>query len=253
MIAEVISLNLFAFLLVFVRMSGFFLIAPGLSAANVSTRIRLLFALTFAFMILPVVIDKLPTIPGHPAQLGALILAETAIGLFIGFTARIIFSAVEIAGTISSFVSSLANAMVLDPISRQQSAILSGFMSVAATLLLFVTNLHHMMLQAMIDSFDLFPPGQILPVGDMSEVIARSVTGAMTLGVQLSAPIIIISFAYYLGLGLLTRLEPQVPIFFVGMPLQILLGLGTFMVSVSAILLFFLSRFEESFQPFLSP
>jgi flagellar biosynthetic protein FliR len=253
MLEEILTLNVYAFLLIFVRIGAFFLIAAGFSSGQVSPRIRLLIALAFSFVLTPTLADKLPAMPGHPASLVALILGEFLVGALIGSVVRILFSAMQVAGTITSFVSAMANALVFDPVSESQSAIVAGFLGTIAIVLLFVTNLHLVMLQAMIDSYSLFEPGQLPPVGDMSELIARHVSGAFSLGVQLAAPMIVVAFTYYLGLGLLTRLEPNIPIFFVGLPLQILIGMVTLMLTVSAISLYFVDRVAEGIQPFLAP
>ena len=251
MYQEILSLNIFAFLLIFVRIGAFFSVAPGFSGSQISLRIRLATALAFTFVLTPTLMDTLPRVPESALSLAALILGEFVIGVLIGTVGRILFSAVHVAASITSFVSAMANAMIADPISQQQSAIVASFLSVLVTVLLFVTNLHHVMLQAMIDSYTLFQPGVLPPVGDMSELISRHVAGAFKLGVQLASPMIIIAFAYYLGLGILTRLEPNIPIFFVGMPLQIVLGITALMITISSISLYFLDRFERGMQPFL--
>ena len=74
------------------------------------------------------------------------------------------------------------------PIAEQQSALLAGFLGNVGILLIFVTDMHHLMLRAMIDSYSLFVPGQPLPVGDMSNMIARQVMDSFALGVQLRRP-----------------------------------------------------------------
>lgn len=253
MLQEILSLNVYAFLLIFVRIGAFFLIAAGFSGGQVSPRIRLLIALAFSFILTPTLVDTLPPMPGQPVLLVAMILGEFLIGAMIGSVVRILFSAMQVAGTVTSFVSAMANALIYDPIAESQSAIVSGFLGTIAIVLLFVTNLHHVMLQAMIDSYTLFKPGTLPPVGDMAELITRHVAGAFSLGVQLAAPMIVVAFTYYLGLGLLTRLEPNIPIFFVGLPLQILMALVTLMITVSAICLYFMDRVNEGIQPFLAP
>lgn len=253
MLQDVLSLNVYAFLLIFVRIGAFFLIASGFSAGQVSPRIRLLIALAVSFILTPTLIDKLPPMPSHPVLLVALILGEFVIGAMIGSVVKILFSAMQVAGTITSFVSAMANALVFDPISESQSAIVAGFLGTIAIVLLFVTNLHHVMLQALVDSYTLFEPGKLPPIGDIAELITRQVAGAFSLGVQLAAPMIVVAFTYYLGLGLLTRLEPNIPIFFVGLPLQILMALVTLMITVPAISLYFLDRANEGIQPFLAP
>ena len=163
----------------------------------------------------------------------------------VGTLGLVLASAVQVAGTVASFVSGLANALVFDPISQQQSAILSGFMANIAVLLLFATNMHHLMIQAIVDSYQLFEPGAALLTGDILQVLARGVNTAYKVGIQLAAPFLVVSFAYYVVLGVMTRLSPQIPIFFVAMPVQIMIGLAVAMVTISGIMLVFLEHFRE--------
>ena len=83
--------------------------------------------------------------------------------------------------------SSMANVLIRDPIAEQQSALIAGFLGNVGILLIFVTNLHHLMLRAMIDSYSLFVPGQPLAIGDMSNMVARQVMDSFTMGVQLAS------------------------------------------------------------------
>ena len=108
--------------------------------------------------------------PGDPLVLLLILAGEILSGAVLGTAALIMFSAVQVAGTVISFVSAMANALVFDPVSQQQSAIVAGFLTTAATLLLFVTDLHHVLIQALIDSYSLFKPGAPHIMGDISEL-----------------------------------------------------------------------------------
>lgn len=252
MLEEILAVNVFAFLLVFTRMGTAIMILPAFSAPQINTRTRLIVALAFAFILTPILAERLPGMPGSPWMLGILLLGEVIAGAILGTIGLALASSVQVAGTIASFVSTLANSLVFDPVSQQQSAIIAGFYTNVATLLIFVTDLHHMMLGAIIDSYALFEPGVAPLMGDMVQLLARTVSDSFKLGVQLAAPFIAVAFAYYLILGVMTRLAPQIPVFFVGMPLQILLALAIVVITTSAIMLVFLEKFREGFS-FFSP
>jgi flagellar biosynthetic protein FliR len=161
------------------------------------------------------------------------------------------FSATQTAGTIISFVAGMANTMVYDPVVEQQSAIAAGFMGSIATLLLFVTNMHHLLIEAMIESYMLLQPGILPNLGDMAQMMARQVSDAFILGVQLSTPFVVVSLAYYTGLGVLTRLAPQIPIFFVAMPLQIIISMIIFLLTIGGMMTVYLRQFREHIQPLI--
>ena len=207
MLEEILSLNVFAFLMIFARVGSAFFLFPGFRGKQVNIRPGFP-ALAVSFLLTPLLIDILPTMPGDPLLLILILAGEILSGAVLGTSALIMFSAVQVAGTVISFVSAMANALIFDPIAQQQSAIVAGFLSTAATLLLFVTDLHHVLIQALIDSYSLFKPGASHTMGDVSELIVRQVSAAFKLGVQLAAPFIVVSIVYNLALGLMTRLSP---------------------------------------------
>jgi flagellar biosynthetic protein FliR len=90
-------------------------------------------------------------------------------------------------------------------------------------------------------------------MGDMAMVIARHVADSFALGLQLASPLVVTGFTYYLGLGLLTRLMPQMPVFFVGLPIQIVVQLSVLLLTLSGMMLVFLSRFGDGIGAFLAP
>jgi len=253
MFEELLSLNIFAFMMIFARVGTAFFLFPGFRGTQVNVRARLSIALAVSFLLTPVLMDILPPMPGDPFMLLLILGGEILSGAILGTTAMILFAAVQVAGTVISFVSAMANALIFDPIAQQQSAIVAGFLSTAATLLLFVTDLHHVMIQSLIDSYSLFQPGAAHIVGDISELIVRQVSATFKLGVQLAAPFIVVSIVYNLALGLMTRMSPQIPIFFVAMPFQLVLSIVILMIVVPSILMTFLTHVQDGLTPFLAP
>lgn len=249
---EFLALNVYAFLLVFARVGAALTVLPGFGQRQVNMRARLSIALAFAFVLTPLLADRLPPMPGSPWALGILILGEFLAGAIIGTIGLILASAVQVAGTLTSFVSSLANALVFDPISQQQSAIIAGFLTNVAVLLLFVTEMHHLMIRAIVDSYGLFQPGVTPLAGDVLQVIARNVADTFKIGVQMAMPFVVVAFGYQVVLGVMTRLSPQIPVFFIGIPLQIVLSLSVMILTVSSIMLIFLEFFRDGISPFLA-
>ena len=245
MLRDILTLNLFAFFLIFSRIGSALMLMPGYSASFVPTEARLLFALAVSFVLTPVLADHLPGLPATPSGLFLLIAGEVMVGSFFGMVTRVMVSMLQTAGTVISFVSGMANSLVQDPVVDQQSATIAGFLGNLGVLLLFATDMHHTMLKAVIDSYSLFEPGQALVWGDFSQVMARRVADAFAIGVQISAPLIITAFAYYLGLGLLGRLMPNLPIFFVGVPLQLMIQTAVIVLAMSGMMLVFLHHFED--------
>lgn len=253
MLDEILAVNVFGFLLIFARVGTALAFLPGFSAPYVSLRIRLAMALIVSFVVGPLLASALPRLPATPAELGLLVLGEVIIGALLGLLAVVLLAALQTAGTVIAYVSSMANAFIQDPIAQQQSSLLSGMLGTIGILIVFVSDSHHLMLRAIVESYSLFVPGQPLALGDFAELLARRVMDSFRLGVQLSAPLIITGFVYYLGLGLLSRLMPAMQVFFIGLPIQIVLQISVLLLTLSTIMLVFLTQFRAGFEAFLIP
>lgn len=253
MIGQLINLNLFAFLLVFARIGAAMSIMPGFGSQQVPVTVRLTFALLLSLTVTPLVMDLLPTEPVAVSVLFMLLSSEILIGLFLGLVPRIYMAALQTAGTVLAMVASMANMFIMDPISEQQSSLFSTFLGLMGLTLIFVTNTHHLMLAALVDSYSLFTPVEGPLIGDMTDFLAHQVAGSFALGVQLASPLIVSGLAYYIGLGILGRLMPQLPVFFFGMPIQITMQLFLLMVSIPAMMLVFMGRMDQGLVDFTRP
>ena len=140
MLEELLTLNLFGFFLIFARLGSALSIMPGFSASFVSMRLRLGIALAISFVMAPVLIGNLPVRPPSVIEMAILIAGEILIGVFFGTIARILMGALQTAGTVIAYVSSMANAMIQDPIAEQQSSTVAGFLLIVGTLLIFATT-----------------------------------------------------------------------------------------------------------------
>ncbi|NQU56175.1 MAG: flagellar type III secretion system protein FliR [Rhodospirillales bacterium] len=253
MLSDLIQLNLFAFFLLFARVGTVFMLMPGIGTSYVPSNIRLVIALALCFILTPLLVARLPAPPSSQIDIMLLLLSEVIIGVFIGLVARITIAALQTTGTLISLFSSLANAMIRDPIAEQQSSLIATFLSMLGMILILVTDMHHLMIRGVVESYSLFLPGQPLAFGDFSEMLTRRLADSFKLGVQLSSPFLLSAMVYYVGLGILGRLMPALPVFIVVMPLQILGQLSFLMVSLSAMMMYFLARFEEAIIVFLEP
>lgn len=240
------------FMLVFARLGSAVMIMPGIGDSFVSERVRLFFALAFSAAIAPVVAPLLPATEIGSAAFLFLLLKEVLIGLFIGTVARIFMTAVDTGGMLISMQTGLGNAMVFNPSMAGQGSIIGAFLSVTGAVLLFVTNLHHLLIYAIFESYRSFPSGDPLPMaGGMAETVARAVSQSFAIGFYMAVPFIVVSLLLYIGMGVLGRLMPQIQVFILALPLQILLGLLTLFLVLSSCLLYWLGHYEEALQMFL--
>jgi flagellar biosynthetic protein FliR len=247
MLADILSQDLFGLLLVFTRVGAAMVVRPAIGEQTVPARWRLIFAGALTIIVMPALAGKLPAQPGSPFGLFILLGVEIVIGLFLGAIGRILLSALYTAGTIISYQASLSNAFAFDAAAAQQGTVPGVLLGTLGVLLLMLTDLHHLMIRAIFDSYGLFPPGQMLPIEDMNEVVTRLVAQSFLIGVQLSAPLIAIGLIMYLGVGLLARLMPQMQVFFIIQPAQVALGLVIIALTIPPMMLWFLDDFRESF------
>ena len=248
---QLVSAEIFAPFLVFMRVGSAFVLLPGFGEAYVAMRYRLLLAAAISFAIAPVVEGGLPSLPPTPAELTMLLLTEIGIGLFLGMSARLVLAALQVAGSIIAMQVGLSSVLVFDPSSQQQGAITAAWLSGVAMTLMFVTDSHPLMLRALADSYGVFHAGDIPPVGDFSDAAARLVADCFTLGVKLSAPFLVFGLVFFLALGLIQRLMPQVQVFFVTQPLQIMSGFIILAVTLSVGMGVFLDNFEVALGRFI--
>jgi flagellar biosynthetic protein FliR len=247
LLERVLPANLFAAALIFARIGSALMLLPGFGEFYVLQRYRLLLGLFIAALLTPVLAPVLPTLPGNPADLAAIVGSEVTIGLFLGLVSRILLSALDIAGTIVSFQLGLSAAQVFNPMAAAPGTVTGTLYSVLGVLLIFLTDLHHLLLRALVDSYRVFAPGVLPSLGDLSDVMARSVAGAFLIGMELAAPFILIGLLFFIAVGIVGRLVPQLQILFVTLPLQILGGLVALGLVLSATMQWFLEAFAQQF------
>lgn len=228
-----------------------FMLLPALGETAIPIRVRLVMALTVSFLIYSLVREALPAIPTSPMTLGILIIIEIFIGILIGTSIRLLLSALHTAGTIIAMQTGLAMAQAFDPAQGAQSALMSTFLTLMAVVLIFITNMHHMMISAMYDSYVLFPVGADIKMSDFAELVIRTVANSFLLGIQIASPFIVYGMIFSVGLGIVARLMPQLQVFFIAMPLNILAGFIILTIVLSAGMTWFLQHMESSLGAFL--
>jgi flagellar biosynthetic protein FliR len=247
--------QVYSFMLVFVRVGTAMMIMPGIGDGLVPGRVRLLFALALSAIMTPLIAPSLPEFSNAGPAFLALLAGEFVMGAFIGTVARIFMAALDTAGMLISMHMGLANAQIFNPAFATQGSIMGAFMSISGALLLFATNMHHLVLEALMDSYTRFPPGSIgiAMAGDMADTIAVSVTQAFAIGFHFGMPFMLVTMMVYAAMGVLSRLMPQLQVFMLMMPVQIMVGLLMFTLVASAGMLYWLGAYQNAINLFLLP
>jgi flagellar biosynthetic protein FliR len=235
----------FLYLIVFARVGAMLMLLPALGESTIPARLRLGFALVFTLVLLPLLREQLPPLPQEMMAIIVMACHEVVIGLFLGGLMRIFISAAQIAGAIVAFQVGLSAAMVADPNQGGvQGLVVSTFLTFLGTALIFATDLHHMALAAVYDSYMIFSPTDPLMLGDAAQSAVRAVSGAFTVGIQMAAPFIVFGLVFNLGMGILSRLMPQLQVFFIAMPANIGVGLILIALLLTMMMGWYLNHFE---------
>lgn len=238
------------YLLTFARTGAMIMLLPAIGDAGVPTRVRLAFALAVSAALVSVTAKYYPSGSLSPMELGVLIARETTAGVLVGSMARLIMSALETAGYLIASQTGLSFATSFDPGQGTQGAMVSTFLSLLGVLLVFESDLHHLSIGAIGGSYTLLPPGGDLPVADMAQLVLGLTAGAFALGLQLAAPFLVFGLLISVTLGVLSRAMPQMQIFFLSMPVNILTGFVLLMLFVGIMMNAFLDYFVAEMRLF---
>jgi len=221
-------LNQYAWIgaLLFARLGAVMMIAPGWGEQTTPAMMRLGVAVLVVATLAPTLAGNAPAMPRDITGAIPMVITEVIIGLILGLGARLMMSALQVAGATVGLASGLGFAQQVDPIASQPAAIFSGFFSMMGVVLIMSAGLHRVMIEAAADSYVLFPPGAFPPIGDASTFVIDAVSNSFRLGIQIAAPVLIFSLVFNVALGLISRLIPQVQVFMTAMPLSVMLGLA---------------------------
>jgi flagellar biosynthetic protein FliR len=233
-----------AFMLAFARIGTMVMLLPGLGEMNVSSRVRLTIALALTAIILPLHLTAYKIDLRAFGPLGLTLGQELLVGVVLGLVARLTVSALQTAGSVVAQQMGLGFVTAVDPTQGQQGMIVGNFLSMLGITLIFAFDLHHLVIGALNDSYTLFAPGEVPVVGDIASMVSQIVGTAFRIGVQLAAPFLVFGLLFNLGLGVLARLMPQMQVFFVGVPLSILLGFLILALVLGAMMMTFLGYVE---------
>ena len=235
----------YLFLLVFARVGSVLMLMPALGEGTIPARMRLSFALGLTLVLYPIVTPVLPPMPANLLAVVTLVIHEVVIGLILGAIARLSVTGTQVAGSIIASTSGLSVATAADPVNGgAQGALIGAFLSLLGVALIFATDLHHVAISAIMDSYMIFSARDPLMFGDAARTIVEVVAGAFVIGVQMSAPFIVFGLVFNLGMGILSRLMPQLQVFFIAMPATVGVGLVLMALLLSMMMGLYLMHFE---------
>ena len=220
--------RLVAFVLVLARIVGLALIAPILGSRMILPRLRVALVVFLAIAMVPATakaaVGSAAGLAGSPVALLVALVIETAIGLLLGLVAQLVFGAVQLAGELAGMQMGFGMASLFDPQTADRSVVLAQWQSALALLLFLAVDGHHMLVQAVAESFRRVPPGAVGLASAGFGMAVAFAGGLFVLALKLAAPVLILVLLTNAGMGALGKLVPQLNVMVVGFPVNVAAG-----------------------------
>ncbi len=247
---ESILQSLPVFMLIFCRISAFFVVIPVFSSRSIPTT----FKIGLSFFISLVIFSAIGTGVTVPQDLTyvLLIAREVLIGLLLGFVGYLMFATIQTAGSLIDIQIGFGMANVIDPMTGASAPIIGNFKYMIAMLMFLSMNGHHYLLDAIVYSYKWIPLNNDLFLkmidGSLSEFLVRTFAQSFVLAFQMAAPLVTALFLTDVGLAFLAKTAPQYNVFVIGIPLKIIVGLALLLVLMPTLAVLFQNLFDIMFQ-----
>lgn len=231
-----------SFFLIFIRVGVFLFMFPFFSARIIPTLPKAGLALIITIILFPVIDNKMVEFPDTLLGMAQLIIAELIIAMILGLLVQFFFEAVRMMGQIVGFQTGFAITNVLDPQSGVQVSILSNLAYLVAIVLFLILNGHHIILNALRESFEIINVGSLSLNRQMVQKMIQMSGDMFVLAIKIGAPAIAVLLFTTVSFGVVVKFMPQMNIMIVAFPVKIVIGLLFFGICLSV-----LSRYVEGF------
>ncbi len=213
------------FFLVFLRVGAIMITIPVFESRSIPQLFKLALAFTASLALFPLLGLEAVPISSSIIGLGIGAAGEILLGLVIGFSVKLIFAGIQLAGQMAGYQMGMAIANVMDPAESQQIPLLAQFNNLCALLIFLALNAHHWFIRALTQSYRLVPPFNARFDGALTEHLIQLAGKMFVIAIQVGAPIIATLLVTSVAFGLIARTVPQMNVFIVAMPLKIGVGL----------------------------
>lgn len=226
------------FMLVLVRLTGMFVVAPFFGRRNIPSVFKAGFAFVNTLIAVSVIKDKTtPEINGI-IQFVTVAGSEFIVGMLIGYVGYMIFSAIYLAGQLIDMQMGFGIVNVIDPLSNIQVPVTANFYFIMTMLVFLVINGHHALIEALHRSFEIIPVGRAVFADILLTDVLRMFGYIFELGFKFAAPVTAAILIVDVMLGIMSKTVPQLNVFVVGMPAKILVGFLVMIITIPAVVLF---------------
>jgi len=224
--------GLIKFLLVLIRCSAFLILTPVFGRREMPVQGKIALSGLISMIVSPLIPEI--NYDENFVNLALLIIREITVGLSIGYITLLMFSALYVAGEIVDLEMGFGIVNVIDPQSNSRVPLMGNFYYMLTLLIFLTLNGHHVLISAVIKSFEIVPIGKaVFKWGFLSGIIT-SFNDMFLIGVKVGLPVISIIFLTDFALGIIARTVPQVNVFLVGLPVKIAIGITAMILILPA-------------------
>ncbi|MCL6474489.1 MAG: flagellar biosynthetic protein FliR [Firmicutes bacterium] len=217
-----------AFLVVLFRVGGLMVTAPVFGSPNVPAPVKIGFSTAFALALTPVTVDKVGAPPEDWWLLVGILISETLFGMLVGYLVSLFFSAVQMAGAFIDMQMGFGIFQLMNPFAPTPASLLAQFHTLLLVVVYLQVNAHHWLLASIAESFQAIPPQSVaLDPVRLQPVLLDVVSQIFMLAIRIAAPATAVLIVVDAALAIVSRAVPQMPVFFVGAPAKIAMGLLT--------------------------
>lgn len=207
------------YFLVFCRVGACLMFVPVYSSLHVTMRARLFLALAVSVSIAPLVSGGSHVVQPVESQQALLaITAECVTGAALGLTARLVYSAVQVAGNLMATSSGYNGSPDRDDGSGDLQPELGALISLCVLVTMVVLDFHVELIKVLIETFDVIPFGAAADPGQALDLLVGAATQSINLAVRLAAPLLIAGVLINFAFGLVNKMAPQIPVYFISGP-----------------------------------
>ncbi|MBI2384236.1 MAG: flagellar biosynthetic protein FliR [Gammaproteobacteria bacterium] len=211
------------FLWPFTRVAAVAMVAPMIGSRFVQPRVRLLFAAAVTLVLLPV-LPPMPDFELFGAAWFLTLAQQVLVGMAIGFALQLVFEAVVLGSDLISLGVGLSFAQLIDPLRGVDAPVVAQFFVIVATLLFVSLNGHHLILEALAESFRTLPVGARPDPGGAWAMVAfgsQVFAGGMAIALPAVTALLIVNLSF----GIVSRAAPTLNLFAIGFPLTLVFGM----------------------------
>lgn len=223
------------FLLIFVRITGLFVVAPVFGRKNLPVYYKIGFSFILAIVLsYNVSAPSLSSYASIPAYI-LLLAKEFIVGLTLGYISYLILTSIYLAGQMIDLHIGFGMVNVFDPESNIQIPVTANFYFIMTMLIFLAIDGHYLLIYTLADSFTILPIGsELVNERTMLDFMLTLFGSVFAIGFKIAAPVIAAVLIADIALGVIAKAVPQVNVFIVGLPLKILLGLGVILITLVA-------------------